>query len=112
MGRNELGIKKEESDYINFYVMHLLYQKLSERWSYLAVGLLLVGLWATLLIQSSAAAPSAQSASQVSCNLTLPNIMAPVIRKEVHKEPADEHAKLSVHHTRTLSLWQMLSFQK
>lgn len=92
--------------------MHFLYQKLSERWPFLVVGLLLAGLWTTLLIQSSAALPTEHPARQVSYGLTLPNIMAPVIRQEMHKEASPEEERFTGNCLQLPGLWQLFSTQK
>lgn len=91
--------------------MHLLYQKISERWPFLAVGLLLAGLWATLLIQSSATLSSEDHASQVSYGLTVPNIMAPVIQREGNNDVACEKESLSSC-IRLPALLELFSVQK
>lgn len=92
--------------------MHLLYQEISKRWPFLAVGLLLAGLWASLLIQSSAALPTENHTSQFSYGLALPNVMAPVIRKEMHKETSHENEMLTSGSIRLPGLWQLFSCQK
>lgn len=87
--------------------MHFLYQKISGGWPFLVVGLLLICLWGTLLFSSPSSALSVgQQKNQATYGLTLPNIMAPVIRKEVNKEPMDEEGDLAVR-IRLPNLWQL-----
>jgi hypothetical protein len=89
--------------------MHFLYQKISGGWPFLVVGLLLICLWGTLLFSSPSSALSVdQQNNQATYGLTLPNIMAPVIRKEVNKEPMDEEDKMSVSRIRLPNLWQLM----
>lgn len=78
----------------------------------MAVGLLLAGLWATLLIQSSASIPTENHNREISYGLTLPNIMAPVIRKDLHKEAASGDESYTGHNIKLPGLWELFSCQK
>lgn len=92
--------------------MHLLYQKLSERWPILAVGLILAGLWATLMIQSSTAQPARNQEKPLSYGLTLPNVMAPVIRRDVHKQASPEDEGFTGRSLRLPALWELFTINK
>lgn len=92
--------------------MHLLYQKLLERWPILAIGLILAGLWATLMIQSSTALPAQNQERHLSYGLTLPNVMAPVMRREVHKETSAENERLTSCSIRLPAVWDLFTITK
>lgn len=92
--------------------MHLLYQKLLERWPMLAIGLILAGLWATLMIQSSTALPAPNQERQLSYGLTLPNVMAPVMRREVHKEASAEDERITCRGLRLPALRELFTVTK
>lgn len=70
--------------------MQFFYQTLTARWPFLIVGLLLISMWGTLLISGPSSVLSADHKNKASYGLSLPNVMAPVIRKEVNKEPEEE----------------------
>lgn len=70
--------------------MQFFYQTLTGRWPFLILGLLLISMWGTLLLSGPSAVLTADQENKATYGLSLPNVMAPVIRKEVNKEPPEE----------------------
>lgn len=72
--------------------MRFFIKKKSGLWPLLAIGLILAGLWGNMLLNQSG---GQDSLAQLNTNslvhpLELPNFMAPVIRKEMHKKTESE----------------------
>ncbi len=57
---------------------------------YFALGLLLLGLWGAVLIDKRQEILVSPSAGAQGLYIALPNILAPVIRSEVHKDKEDK----------------------
>lgn len=78
--------------------MKLLKEIKSGRWPFIAIGLIMATLWGTLLFQNFLSTSSQIPDQQVQAAYgeVLPNFMAPVIRKEVHKEASSEQETFAV----------------
>ena len=92
--------------------MKLVKQIKSGRWPFVAIGLIMATLWGTLLFQNflSNSSQLPDKKVQAAYGGVLPNFMAPVIRKEVHKEASEEQepfaVKISFPRFNSFIIWQ------